>query len=73
MVKSSEHEKLWRYSNYNSPNFRDVYEVGSADPQNSKNMEPWFTTVVKYGITCHTRLGQGDKIKSSFPGNPVIW
>ena len=33
MLKSPEHEKLWRYSNYESPNFTDYSKVRSADPQ----------------------------------------
>ena len=32
MIKSSEHEKLGRFSNYESPNFIDCSEVRSADP-----------------------------------------
>ena len=32
MLKSSEHDKLWRYSNYKSPNFYNCCEVRSADP-----------------------------------------
>ena len=31
-VRSSEHEKLWRYSNHKSPNSKDCSEFGSADP-----------------------------------------
>ena len=32
MLKSSEHEKLERYSNYKSSNFKDCSEVRSAVP-----------------------------------------
>ena len=32
MLKSSEHEKLWHYSYYESPNFKDCSEVRSSDP-----------------------------------------
>ena len=32
MLESSEHEKLWLYSNYESPNFKDFSKVRSADP-----------------------------------------
>ena len=32
ILKSSEHEKLWRYLNYKSPNFQDCSEAISADP-----------------------------------------
>ena len=32
MLKSSENVKLWRYSNYESPNFKDYSDVISADP-----------------------------------------
>ena len=31
MLESSEHEKLWLYSNYESPNFKDFSKVRSAD------------------------------------------
>ena len=32
MLKSSEHEKSWRYSNSISPNFCDCSEIESVDP-----------------------------------------
>ena len=32
MLKSSEHEKLWHYSYYESQIFKDCSEVRSADP-----------------------------------------
>ena len=32
MLESSNNEKLWDYSNYKSPNFKDCSEVRSADP-----------------------------------------
>ena len=32
MLKSYEQEKLWRYSNYWSPNSKEFTEVISADP-----------------------------------------
>ena len=32
MLKSSEHEKSWHYSNYKSPNFLDCSEVRTANP-----------------------------------------
>ena len=35
ILKSSEHHKLWRYSNYKSPTFYDCPEVRSADPPTS--------------------------------------
>ena len=43
MLKSSEHSKLSRYSNDDSPNLKDFSEIRSADPPifililNSKN------------------------------------
>ena len=45
MLKSSEIRKLFCYSNYRFPNFKDCSEVRSADPQfnlllNSKNRGP---------------------------------
>ena len=44
MLKSFEHEKLWRNSTYESTNFKNCSEVRSADPPQfhfSKNREPW--------------------------------
>ena len=38
MLKSSEHEKLRRYLNYRSLNFKDCSEVRSADPPISLNI-----------------------------------
>ena len=40
MLKSSEHEKLWRYSYNKFPNFYDCSEVRSADPPISFTI--WF-------------------------------
>ena len=31
-LRSPEHEKLWGYLNYDSPNFKDCSEVNSNDP-----------------------------------------
>ena len=46
LIKSSEHQKLWRYSSYKSPNILDCSEDFSWFPNlilllNSKNRRPW--------------------------------
>ena len=47
MLKSSEHKKIWRCSNYKSPNFKIFLKLIILSRKlifllNSKNMGPWF-------------------------------
>ena len=49
MIKSSEHERLWRYSSYKSQNILDCSKVFTWFPNlilllNSKNRRPWPKT-----------------------------
>ena len=46
MLKYSEHEKLWHFSNYGSPNLKDCSEVRSADPLIS-----FYYYVLRKGVT----------------------